>query len=161
MIWKEIEGYRYRYRICDEGVIQKYDEKKGWIDLKTYFHQRTLYVKFMTNENKQKSISVFRLIDDYFFDGYAKKNGLVMSRKSDIKSDFSIANIYFTTKQKIGKKSGGIGRRKTVFMTYKGEETVYKSVTQAAKKNGLTRNALLRRARKQVLDEKGRHFRYG
>lgn len=161
MVWKEIEGYKYRYRIGDEGVIQKYDEKKGWVEVKTYCHRRVLYVRLRTNEDKQQRVPVFRLIDDYFYDGYAKKNGLVMSRISDIKDDFSVGNIYFTTRKELGKKFGGIGRRKTVFMTYKGEETVYKSVTQAAKKNGLTRNALLRRARKQVLDEKGRNFRYG
>lgn len=160
MVWKEIEGYKYRYRIGDEGVIQKYDDKKGWIAIKPYYHRGILYVRLRTTENTQKKVSVFRLIDNLFFNGYAKKNGLVMTRISDIKDDFSVGNIYFTTRKELGKKNGCMGTRKAVLMEYKGRETLYKSVREAARKNGMTTGAIIRRIRKQVFDQKGRQFKY-
>lgn len=160
MVWKEIEGYKYRYRISDQAEIQRFYNGKGWERINTRITWNRLYANFRMVDGTQTKVAVVNLMDKYFFDGYARKNGFHIAHKNGSKCDCAKENLYFTNQSEIGKKWGKIGPRKSVIMDYKGEERIYNSVKEAAKKNGLTTSSLRRRILGEVLDEKGRIFRY-
>lgn len=161
MIWKEIEGYKFPYRISDQGIVQKFHERKGWINISTFLYGGRFRVRLKGFDEKQKTIPIVSLMDKYFFDGYAKKNGLKIFHKNGSKADCSIENLEFLTQSEIGKKCGAFSKRKAVVKSKNGVDIeVYSSVKEAAKKNGLTRSSLSRRIKGKTLDEKGREFRY-
>lgn len=158
-MWKSITGFKYPYRISDQGIVQKFDNKKRWVTL-TPKVGKCMCVRLVTPEGHQMTKPVNSLMDEYFFDGYAKKNGLRVAHKNGAKTDCSKDNLYFTTQSEIGKRHGGTGRRKPVVRIWRGEKTFYKSVADAAKKNGLSNSSLERRIRGVTLDPKGRKFEY-
>lgn len=161
MIWKEIEGYKYRYRISDQGEFQKFDPVKGWVTQKQIFTGNRPYVNLINLESKQVKVAVVNLMDKYFFDGYARKNGLNIFHKNGSKSDCAVENLEFLTQSEIGKRCGTKSSRKAVIMSKNGIDIeIYPSVMEAANKNGLTKSSLIRRIKGETLDEKGRHFRY-
>lgn len=162
MVWKEIEGYKYYYRISDQAVIQRYDINKGWVTLKTCFKWGRLQVRLKKKDNKQTSQAVVNLMDKYFFNGYARKNGLNIFHKNGSKSDCAVENLEFLNQNEIGKRCGKIGSRKTIIVSKNGKDIeAYPSIKEAAKKNNISTSSLMRRLRGEVFDEKGRQFRYG
>lgn len=157
--WKSIAGFKYPYRISDQGVVQKLDQKKGWVVIVPK-SGKCMYVRLRTIEGKQMTKPVNSLMDEYFFDNYAKKNNLRVAHKNGAKMDCSRDNIYFTTQSELGKRHGGSGRRRPVVRIWRGEKTFYRSVAEAANKNGLSNSSLERRIRGVTLDQKGRKFEY-
>lgn len=161
MIWKDIEGYKFPYRICDQGIVQKFDNKKGWVNLIGVLTWKRLYVRFRKKDGKIKKVAVVNLMDKYFFDGYARKNGLNIFHKNGSKTDCASENLEFLTQSEIGKRCGTKGSRKTVIMSKNGVDVeFYSSAKEAAQKNNLTRASLMRRLNGEVFDEKGRQFRF-
>lgn len=160
MIWREITGYKYRYRISDQGEVQRFYQDKGWLPIASKITWNRLHVTLRRIDGKQTKIAVVNLMDQYFFDGYGRKNGFHISHKNGSKTDCSVSNLFFTSQSEIGKRWGAAGQRKAVIMSYKGEETVYQSVLEAAQKNGITTSSLTRRLKGRVFDQKGREFRY-
>lgn len=159
-IWREITGYRYRYRISDQAQIQKFDPRAGWTDIATKISWNRLHVTLRGLDGKQHKVAVVNLMDAAFFGGYARRNGLKIAHKNRARADCSAENLYFTTQSEIGQRNGAIGRRKPVIVTRRGESIIYGSVTEAAEKTGLTRAGINRRLRGEVLDQKGRVFEY-
>lgn len=159
MIWKEIEGYKFRYRISDQAEVQKFSTK-GWETLKTSFKWNRLHVRLKRKEGTQAAVAVVNLMDEYFFDGAARKNGWNICHKDGCKTDCAFENLYLTTQSEIGKRWGAKGSRKAVSMSKNGREVIYPSLAEAARKNGLTVPSLRRRMLGEVYDEKGRVFKY-
>lgn len=160
MIWREITGYKYRYRISAQGDVQRFYHNHGWVPISSKMSWNRLHVTLRRLDGKQTKIAVVNLMDQAFFDGYARKNGLHISHKNGSKTDCAAENLIFTTQSEIGKHWGTVGPRKAVIMLYKGEETIYSSMIEAAQKNGMTKSSLNRRIKGEVLDQKGREFRY-
>lgn len=160
MVWREITGYKYRYRISDQGEVQRFYPKHGWLPITSKITWNRLHVTLRRTDGKQTKIAVVNLMDQCFFGGYARKNGFHISHKNGSKSDCAAANLFFTTRSEIGKHWGTVGPRKAVIMTHKGKETIYPSMIEAARKNGMTKSALCRRINGEVYDQKGREFRY-
>lgn len=161
MIWKEIEGYKFPYRISDQGIVQKFDDKKGWTNLIGTITWNRLHVRFRKKDGKIQKVAVVNLMDKYFFDGYARKNGLNIFHKNGSKTDCAAENLEFLTQSQIGKICGKKGSKKTVIMSKNGVDIeFYSSAKEAARKNNLTKSSFMRRLNGEVFDEKGRQFRY-
>ena len=160
MEWREITGYKYRYRISDQGEVQRFYPEHGWMPIASKMTWNRLHVTLRRTDGTQTKIAVVNLMDQCFFGGYARKNGFHISHKNGSKTDCAADNLFFTNQSEIGKRWGTVGPRKAVVMTYKGEETVYQSMIEAAQKNGLTKSALGRRINGEVYDQKGRVFKY-
>lgn len=154
-MWKDIPGYKTPYRINEAGEVQQFARGK-WRPLSVKITPRRAEVHLRKTDGKQQRVGVLRLMDKYFMDGYAAKNGLCACPKNGAKADCALENLCYKTQAEIGKKSmRRTASKPVVRYDRKGNPTVYKSVTEAARKNGLTPSSLDRRLYHGVLDPRG------
>lgn len=154
--WRDIPGYKYPYRISSEGVVQQLDRGK-WRDLTVRLRSGVrAEVRLRRMDGKQVHRGVFRLLDEYFRGGYARKRGLKISPKNGAKMDCTLDNMAYKTQAEIGRKSRSRSAKKPVLRYDKhGNATIYGSVIEAARKNGMSASSLDRRLYGGVLDPRG------
>lgn len=156
-MWRRIEGYKYPYRINEQGEVQWFRWGR-WMPMKPYLRNRA-EVRLRGLDGKQKRVGVFRLLDECFCGGYARKNGLCVGPKNGVQMDCTLENMAYRTQSEIGKRTMERTMRKTVIRYDRnGEATVYRSISEAARKNGMTKCALGRRLYGGVLDPRGYRF---
>jgi hypothetical protein len=161
MEWKEIHGYKFRYRISEEGTVQRsYDGE--WKDITAQLkNNKRAYVRLRKKNGEKQYVAVVNLMDEYFFDGYARKNGLVIVHRSGSRFDCSKNNLIFMTNSECGKTFGRKSGSKPIIISKKGErDTFCKSVREAAKKTGLTLYSLGKILNGELFDPKGRIIKY-
>lgn len=159
MIWRDIPGYAYPYRINEAGEVWRLDAKtRSWVQVKQLIRKRAT-VCLRREDGKQRHVGVARLMDRAFFGGYAEKNGLKAYHKDGAKGNCARNNLLWLTQSQIGQKHGGRGREKAVFEydRFGSEVAVYRSITAAAKAHGMSRSAMANRISGLVLDPGG-HF---
>lgn len=147
-MWRRIEGYKYPYRINEQGEVQWFRWGR-WMPMRIYLKNRA-EVRLRGLDGKQKQVGVFRLLDECFCGGYARKNGLCVGPKNGVKMDCTLRNMEYKTQSEIGKKSMARTMRKPVIR--------YDRNGEAARKNGMTEFALGRRLYRGVLDPRGYRF---
>lgn len=153
--WRDIPGYAYPYRISDQGEVQQLRNGK-WVSLITEVTPRRATVKLRGLDGKQHRKGVFRLLDEYFNDSYARKHGLCVGPKNGVKSECTLDNLAYKTHEEIGRHSITRSMKKTVIRRDKaGNMVVYSSIKEAAKESGLTTQSLDRRIYRGVLDPRG------
>lgn len=153
-MWKDITEYKRPYRINELGEVQYFYQGK-WRALSPQLEGHRAYV-ILIGPNGRKKVGVFRLLDRYFRGGYADKHDLCIGPKNGVKSDCTLENMRYRTRSEIGRKSMSKTARKCVVRYDRfGEPVLYKSVGEAAEKNGMTRQALDRRLYHGVLDPRG------
>lgn len=158
MEWRNIPGYKYPYRISDQGEVQKWDGKE-WVPLILDTISARVQVRLKREDGVQHRVGVFRLLDKYFNGGYADKHGLCVGPKNGVKTECTLENMAYKMQRDIGKASLSRTRRKTVIRYGRdGNATIYSSVGEAARKNGLTVSSLDRRLYNGVLDPRGYRF---
>lgn len=161
MIWKMIEGYRCPYRISDQGEVQRQTEDGSWVRVSAHLSRNRAYLTLRKADGIPQKVAVVRLMDDYFFGGKAKRDNMHIMHKNGAKMDCAVENLVITTQKEIGKHWGGIGRRKAVVRRDRnGVETMYKSITAAAKANGISRTGLCRRLNGKTHDPRGYKFEW-
>ena len=154
--WREIKGYKYPYRISDQGEVQKLTNKKGWVTLLPRMDNTRAVVQLRTVDGRHVRVGVFRLLDECFCGGHAKKHGLYISPKNGSALDCSVENILYHTKGEISAKTMSRSMRKVVIEYDKNNNTkIYKSITEAAAKNGIPQQTFSWRLRHGVLDPRG------
>lgn len=90
-MWKLIEGYKWPYRINEDGVVQKNDGS-GWVTLKPYLSgRRRPCVKMRTVNDGQADVPVTNLMADMFMGG--RKPGECVIHKNGAKMDCSLGNL--------------------------------------------------------------------
>lgn len=153
-MWKEITGYRFPYRINDLGQVEKQLPNGKWVSIKSYLTKSRMVVKLWISDTCRKQVAVNALLDKYFFDGYGKKNGLVMVRKNGAKTDTAIYNIRFTTRKEASHIACKNVKRKPVVKMTKDGKVVeyYSSCTAAARANHMSLAAMCRRVNKTIKD---------
>ena len=80
MTWRKIDGYQYPYRINEEAQVQKWDGKQ-WIDIRARISGNRAVVYLRTVEGKQYKAALVRLMDDAFWEGRAKRDGLHITHR--------------------------------------------------------------------------------
>ena len=152
--WRDIPGYANPYRISECGEVQQFRNGK-WVTLLPETRNRT-QVRLRGKDGKQKRVGVFRLLDEFFNGGYARKHGLRVSPKNGMKSDCTLENLTYKTQSEIGRAARSRSAKTPVIrIDRNGNTEVYPSVTEAAKASGLTIQALDRRMYHGVLDPRG------
>ena len=155
MAWRSIDGYKYPYRISDQGEVQKWDGKQ-WITLLQDTTSVRVQVRLKRMDGGQHKVGVFRLLDKYFNGGYAEKNGLCVGPKNGMKTECTLENITYKTHAEIGRKSiYRTARKPVVRYDRHGNSVIYPSIKEAAKKNGMTVSSLDRRLYHGTLDPRG------
>lgn len=156
-MWRRIEGYKHPYRINEQGEVQRFRWGR-WMPMKIHLENRA-EVRLRGLDGKQKQVGVFRLLDECFCGGYARKNGLCVGPKNGVKMDCTLENMAYRRRSEIGRKSMERTMRKPVIRYDRnGEATAYGSIREAARKNGMTEFALGRRLYGGVLDPRGYRF---
>lgn len=157
--WRDIPGYKYPYRISSEGVVQQLVRGK-WRDLSVRLERGVrAEVRLRRMDGKQVHRGVFRLLDEYFRGGHARKHGLKISPKNGVKTECTLENLAYKTQSEIGRKALSRAVRKPVIRYDRyGNATIYPSVHEAATKNGLSKSSLDRRLYQGVLDPRGYRF---
>ena len=158
MEWREIPGYKYPYRISDQGEVQKWDGNV-WCTLIPDTISARVQVRLKRKNGVQHRVGVFRLLDKYFNGGYADKHGLCVGPKNGVKTECTLENLAYKTQSEIGRKALSKTVRKPVIRYDRyGNATIYPSVHEAAMKNGLSKSSLDRRLYQGVLDPRGYKF---
>ena len=92
MTWRQINGYQYPYRINEEAQVQKWDGKQ-WIDIRARISGNRAVVYLRTVEGKQYKAALVRLMDDAFWEGRAKRDGLHITHRNGVKLDCELRNL--------------------------------------------------------------------
>lgn len=157
-MWKEITGYYYRYRISDEAVVQRYwPGKNEWRTKSAYkggakrWTGKRLVVKLTVAPNKYAEVPVVDLMVDAFMGGRSAHPNQVVTHKNGCSHDCALYNLVWTTREDLGKRVGGAGR-KTVFKVDKNGEVVqiFRSLSECARHEYIHRVTLYRMINKKT-----------
>lgn len=150
--WVEITGYRFRYRINREAVVQKELESGKWYTLRAYISGRSrACVKMRTEDNRKVDVPVVWLMADAFMGG--RRPGYNIIHRNGAKLDCALVNLAFASKQATGKISSG-NRRKAVMKVDRSGQVVaiYPSAREAARRNYISQNSIWARCVGKVKD---------
>lgn len=160
--WKAIEGYMYPYRVSDQGEVQKQEPNGKWRSLKPSSYRGAWKVHMVTKNGKFKNVAVSKLVVDAFLGGTPK--GKCRVHKNGMRQDNAIENLVFMTQSKNAKRTRPWNCRPVVKIDDKGEVVeVYRSATEAAKKNYISHAAMTRMCRGEILkpyQRYGYNFKY-
>lgn len=153
--WISISGYLWPYRINDEGTVEKQLSNGTWTRLKPYLAGRNrICVKMRTADNRKIDVPVVWLMADAFMQG--RQPGLCIVHKNGSKFDCSRNNLQYMTHAECGKISGDNRRRPVLKVDRHGNVVgVYRSVTEAASRNFISKTAVWHRCAGKVKDPYG------
>ena len=170
-IWKDIEGYEGRYQVSNLGRFRSLDRIEHGhfchgrllspiIDRKNYFNAR------LSTDGKVKTTGIHRLVAKAFVSGY--QPGLVVNHKDEDPTNNRADNLEWVTQHYnqmygCGMERSAVKRRKPVVkVTEEGEVVAtYKSITDAARDNGVTEQAIVRCCKGKCVRVKDHRFMFG
>lgn len=158
-MWVAIEGYKFPYRVDENANVQKQKKNGDWVSLTPHMSCSVAVVDMRCQDGKQRHVTLSSIMDKAFFGGVAKKNGLRMRHKNGSKMDCSVWNLEPVTRREMGVRAAAMREKRIpVVRVWNGVETLYKSKTDAAAKNGMSRSVLEKRIKGHTFDQKGRKF---
>lgn len=145
--WHRIPGYEYNYQINDLGQMRKVNPDGSIIKLRPHknISNGVWTISLRVAKNKRKHVAVKYLMDEVFFDGYAKKNGLCITHKNGISTDCSKYNLLFMTPHELGKRKKTAEKRVAKIDQNGKIVAYYASGKEAARKNFISANAVSNR----------------
>lgn len=169
MVWKQIDGYRYAYRISEDGEVQRKMPDGKWIALTPWLSRgggsgagKYLFVKMAVNPAGHKRVPVVRLMEGRFI--RPRRPGEVVSYRDGLAQNCARWNLYHTTHEELNKRLGGGLRRSVEKIDQAGNVLeLYRSVDEAARANYLSRGCINRRCLGRVKEPfalTGYSFRY-
>ena len=170
-MWKMLDGYFWPYRINEDAQIEKLWPSGEWRPVKPYimregrgaYAQGILAVHLKLADGTRRNVMVKHLMADAFLGG--RKPGDAYTHRNGCISDCSLGNIVKTTQSSMGKLHGG-GMRKSVEKIDRDGNVLdlYSSVTEAAKKNYVSRKVVYYRCTDKIEGDPfsllGYSFRY-
>ena len=151
MEWKEIKGYRYLYRVSDEGEVQKLQDNGKWRTLKPWSYRGQMKVHFRCTDGTVELMPVSGLVADYFMGGTPP--GKVRVHKNGMKSDNAKENIVFMTRREVRLGCRAANSKPVLKVDKYGQiVAVYSSTVEAAKANYMSQASVSKRCRKQIKD---------
>lgn len=164
-MWKELEGFRYPYRISEEGEIQSKrtgEWKPVHIMVKRTNYSRVPCVSLAIFPAGHKTFTVTSLMEGIWLP--VRKEGQVYVHKNGSSMDCSVYNIKVGTSSETGKKGGGANRKVISKIDPAGKViAMYRSATEAAKKNHMSTKSVVNRCKgrvKTAMEMNGFSFRY-
>ena len=150
-MWKRIEGYKYPYRINEEGTVEKWTGSQ-WQRMSYLITGKSrACVSMRTRDNRRVYIPVVNLMADAFMGG--KKPGECIIHKNGAKLDFELCNLQKVTFSQCGKFAGSNRRKAVAKMNRSGEVLqIYPSAREAAQQNHLSQTAVWHRCNNKLKD---------
>lgn len=149
-MWKMIDGYAWPYRINEKAVVEREVHPGYWRPITPFNSDRLrrLFVHIKRADGRRVNIPVKTLMRDAFMGG--ERPGMVVSFRNGMYTDCELENLYFTTHTNIGKRLGGAGRKSVEKIDRDGNViALYASVSEAARKNHMSRKAIQNRLKKR------------
>ncbi len=147
MAWKLIEGYKYPYRISDEGMVEVYKGK--WLPVKPRISWNRAHVRLRTKDGKQTKVPVVRLMAEKFMGGI--KPGHCVRHKDRARLGNALHNLEQVPLNKCGELGNQASRKPIIKIDRDGNEVeIYKSVQEAADANYISPMAVTRRCKGQI-----------
>lgn len=150
--WRKIDGYLYDYQINDLGQMRKVNPNGSIVELKPHKNKENgVYsISLRVAKNKRKHVAVKYLMDEVFFNGYAKKHGLSITHKNGFQTDCSMYNLQFVTPSQLGKKYKNAEKRVAKVDKRGRIIEFYASCKEAAEKNFISKTAVYNRVNNKV-----------
>ena len=152
-MWKLIEGYYWPYRINEKAEIEREVRPGEWRRLST-FHcptSKQLRVHMKCADGKRRNVLVKGLMVKYFLGG--PQEGKVVAFRNGMVCDCEKENLYFTTRHEVAKRYGGNLRKSVEKVDQDGNViAIYRSVTEAAEKNFISRKSVWLRCANKLRD---------
>lgn len=145
MQWKLVEGtWRWPYRISDQGIVQKQLKNGEWREIKPYMYNGQMRAQMWINEKDWKRVQVAKLVVDAFMGGTPP--GMVRAHRNLVKQDNAAENLCFMTKAE-SRKRYRAGNSLSVFKVDRDGNVVavYRSGSEAARKNNISQAAISKR----------------
>ncbi len=142
--WKELEGYKYPYRVSDEGEVQKQLKNGKWVTLKPYPYSGQYRVQLWLPDGSWKRVQVSKLVVDAFLGGTPP--GMLRVHKNGMKRDNAVENITFKSLSDAA-KGNRPGNSLPVAKVDRNGKIVayYRSGSEAARKNHISQAAISKR----------------
>ena len=149
-MWKQIDGYRWPYRINEDGEIQKFYEGK-WLDLHPYISggRARAMVKMQTADKRKIEVPVVWLMADAFMGG--RREGYVIIHKDGYKLNNAVWNLAFMSRSECGKLSAGAKRKAVLKIDRDGNVVeIFRSCREAARKEYVAQNCISERCLNKI-----------
>lgn len=144
MAWKMIEGYRYPYRVSDQGEVQRQYPSGKWKTLKPYMNNNQARVGLIRPDGTRKRAQVSGLVVDYFMGGTPP--GKLRVHRNGLKLDNAVENIVFMTRAQVAKAHRPGNSRPVLKVDKLGRVVaVYRSGSEAARANHISQAAISKR----------------
>lgn len=161
-MWVAIKGYRWPYRINEEGCVEKWGET-GWVRLTPYVSGRArACVKMRSEDNRKLDVPVVNLMADAFMGG--KKPGECIIHRNGMRLECHLHNLQKVSYEECGKLSSRNRRRAVAKIDRKGHIVqIYPSAREAAQKNHISQTAVWHRCNnmlKHPFELDGHNYKY-
>jgi hypothetical protein len=141
---KLLEGYKYAYRVSDEGEVQKQLPNGSWQTLKPYPYSGQYRIQLWMPDGTWKRVQVSKLVADSFMGGTPP--GMLRVHKNGMKRDNAAENIEFMRRSKAAKLHRPGNSRPVLKVDRSGEVVdIYRSTAEAARKNHISQAAISKR----------------
>lgn len=154
-MWKELEGFRYPYRVSDEGQVQVKKCEK-WTTLKVYSNKSKNtaipYVNICVFPSGCKKMSITSLMEGVWLP--VREKGQRYIHKNGSSLDCSVYNIQIGTLADLNRKNKD-KRRKAVekIDRFGNVLDVYGSVMEAAKNNHFDKKSIEYQCKRKMKNE--------
>lgn len=162
MAWREIEGYKYPYRLSEEGEMQRWD-RDHWRDVRVYIGgRRRVLVRLIFADGVRRPVPMSRLMANVWLGG--QREGMCLVHKNGAKLDCGVGNLEWRTRSETARMSTGKGRKPVVKLNRQGEIVgIYPSIKDAAAANHISEAAVNKRCLRWIRDPyrlDGHDYRY-
>ena len=142
MIWREVKGYRFLYRVSDMGSFQKQKADGTWRDIKASLDGKNVKVHVETLDGKRVTRILARIVYEAFHGSIPSGHDVV--HKNKLKADCAVYNLVAVPHN--ARRSTPGNRRPVLKLDRNGEVVaIYKSVVEAAAKNHISTAAMGKR----------------
>ena len=145
IMWKQIDGYRWPYRINEDGQVQKFYEGK-WVALHPYIcgARNRAVVKMRSADNRKIEVPVVWLMADAFMSG--RKEGCAIIHKDGSKLNNALWNLKYVPRKKCGLLSCHSRRKSVLKIDREGNVVaIYRSTREAAENEFISQNSVSER----------------
>lgn len=133
-MWKPIKGYRYLYRVSDQGEVQRQYPDGRWKTLKPYMNNNQARVGLWRIDGTKQRAQVSGLVADAFMGGTPP--GMLRVHRNGMKWDNAVENIVFMSRTKAAKLRRPGNSRPVLKKDKLGRVVaVYSSCSEAARAN--------------------------
>ena len=151
MAWKMIEGYKYPYRVSDEGEVERQWQNGKWKKIKPYPYNKRWLVELKLLDGGRKRVPVSELVADAFMGGTPP--GMLRVHRNGMQQDNAVENIIFLTRSQSSKRQRPGNCLPVAKLDQMGRVVaIYKSGAEAARKNHISQQAISARCNGRIKD---------